>query len=150
MKNYSMTIKVGIKLLDNNAQPPKFAHIGDACADIRSNADIVIPSKGIVLVPTGFSMEIPDGFEAQVRPRSGLAAKYGIGILNSPGTIDSGYRGEVKIIMFNFSDKDFKIKKGDRIAQVGIRPVPDIKFEIKDELSDTSRGAGGFGSTGIH
>jgi dUTP pyrophosphatase len=142
-------IEVGIRLISPGAQAPLFAHGGDACADIYANEDKIIPPKKIELISTGFSMEIPIGYEAQIRPRSGLAIKNGIGVLNSPGTIDSGYRGEVKIILINLGDDPFKVRIGDRIAQIGIREVPSVSFMIKDELSDTKRGEGGFGSTGI-
>lgn len=142
-------IEVGIRLLDDRAKAPLFAHEGDACADIYANEEKTIPTKQIALISTGFSMEIPIGYEAQIRPRSGLAIKKGVGVLNSPGTIDSGYRGEVKIILINLGDEPFEVNIGDRIAQIGIREVPSITFVIKDELSDTKRGEGGFGSTGI-
>lgn len=142
-------MKVQIKLLQKDASPPVFAHVGDACADIRSIEDLIIPSGDIVMVPTGFAMAVPIGFEALVRPRSGLAAKYGISVVNSPGTIDSGYRGEVKVILANLGKSDFVIKKGDRIAQLAIRKVPEITFDTVNDLSTTDRGSGGFGSTGI-
>jgi len=99
-------------------------------------------------VPTGWIMEIPGGYEGQVRPRSGLAAKHGIAVLNAPGTIDSDYRGEVQVILINLGNEDFIIKNGDRIAQLVIAPVTRARVETVSELSDTDRGAGGFGSTG--
>lgn len=101
------------------------------------------------LVPTGLVLDIPEGYEIQVRPRSGLAIKNGIALVNSPGTIDSDYRGELKIIIINLGDKNFEIKKGDRIAQLVLAPVIQAQFIEADELSKTDRGAGGFGSTGI-
>ncbi|MGY5871580.1 MAG: dUTP diphosphatase, partial [Candidatus Thorarchaeota archaeon] len=97
----------------------------------------------------GIAVEIPIGYEGEVRPRSGLALKEGLTVLNTPGTIDSGYRGEVKTIMINHSDKPFQITKGMRISQLAIRPVPEVTFIEVDELSDTDRGEGGFGSTGV-
>ena len=142
-------VEVGIRLINSGAQAPLFAHDGDACADIYANENKIIPPKEIDIISTGFSMEIPVGFEAQIRPRSGLAIKKGIGVLNSPGTIDSGYRGEVKIILINLGQDPFEVNVGDRIAQIGIRELPSVSFIIKDELSDTQRGEGGFGSTGV-
>ncbi len=142
-------MNVNIKLLDKEVQAPSFAHVGDACADIRSNVSMKIPIGKVMMIPTGFAMAVPEGYEALVRPRSGLAAKHGIAVLNSPGTIDSGYRGEVKVILANFGDKEFEINKGDRIAQMAIREVPEIEFQLVSDLDDTSRGEGGFGSTGI-
>ena len=141
-------VEVGIRLINSGARAPLFAHDGDACADIYANENKIIPPKEIDIISTGFSMEIPVGFEAQIRPRSGLAIKKGIGVLNSPGTIDSGYRGEVKIILINLGQDPFEVNVGDRIAQIGIRELPSVSFVIKDELSDTKRGEGGFGSTG--
>ncbi len=128
---------------------PKFAFETDACADLESNADLTIPPKEIRLVPTGLAFQIPPGYEMQVRPRSGLAAKNGVSILNSPGTVDSDYRGEVKVIMINLSTEDFEIRRGDRIAQVAVRPVPRVNFVLVEELDSTVRGNQGFGSTGI-
>lgn len=100
------------------------------------------------LVPTGFSIEVPPGFEAQVRPRSGLAIKHGIGILNTPGTIDSDYRGEVKIILTNFGKEPFTVHRGDRIAQLVIAPVVRVEWQEVPSASETERGSGGFGHTG--
>jgi dUTP pyrophosphatase len=108
---------------------------------------VVKPGES-ALVPTGFSIEIPPGFEAQVRPRSGLAAKHGIGILNSPGTIDSDYRGEIKIILNNFGREDFLIHRGDRIAQLVVMPVIHARWEEVPTIEVTERGSGGFGHTG--
>ncbi len=116
---------------------------------IETIEDILLSPLKRVIIPTGIYLEIPEGFEAQVRPRSGLAAKYGITVLNTPGTIDSDYRGEVKIILINLGDKDFIIKDGDRIAQMIITPVIQGNFIKESELTETNRGDGGFGSTGI-
>ena len=102
-----------------------------------------------VLVPTGFSIEIPVGFEAQIRPRSGLALKHNIGLMNSPGTIDSDYRGEVKIVFTNYGKNDFIVRRGDRIAQMIVARYERVEWEVVDRLSETTRGAGGFGHTGI-
>lgn len=111
--------------------------------------ELTVKPGETVLVPTGFSIELPIGFEAQIRPRSGLAIKSSIGIMNSPGTIDSDYRGEVKIIITNFGSNNFVVKRGDRIAQMVIAKYERIEWEEAQQLSDTTRGSGGFGSTGI-
>lgn len=110
--------------------------------------DRVVKPGETVLIPTGFQMEIPSGYEAQIRPRSGLALKHGVGVLNSPGTIDSDYRGEVKIILKNFGKEEFTIRRGDRIAQLVICPVVRAEWEEVNIVEETSRGAGGFGHTG--
>ena len=120
----------------------------DICAANKKNHDIVISAKKYEIIPSGFSIALPIGYEAQIRPRSGLAAKYGVTVLNSPGTIDADYRGEIKIILINHGEDDFIIKRGDRIAQMLIAPVSEVCLELKVQLSDTKRGQGGFGSTG--
>lgn len=112
-------------------------------------SETVVPAGAWKLVPTGLAVAIPEGYEGQIRPRSGLALKQGIGLLNSPGTIDADYRGEISIILFNFSDKPFIIRRGDRIAQMVFARVAKANFVKVDSLSETSRGAGGFGHTGI-
>ena len=127
---------------------PAYAHPSDAGMDIRSVADMTVPARGRALVPTGLVVLLPPLYEAQVRPRSGLALKHGITVLNTPGTIDSGYRGEIGVILFNSSDVDFQVKKGDRVAQVVIAPVIQPVIEEAQEIDETDRGAGGFGSTG--
>lgn len=109
---------------------------------------VTLPPLGRALVPTGLAMALPSGYEAQVRPRSGLAAKYGVTVLNSPGTVDADYRGEVKVILINLSDTPFTIGRGDRIAQMVIAPVSRVHFTETEALDATTRGAGGFGSTG--
>jgi dUTP pyrophosphatase len=111
--------------------------------------EMIVKAGETTLVPTGFSMEIPVGFEAQIRPRSGLAIKHNIGLMNSPGTIDSDYRGEVKIVFSNFGKSDFVVKRGDRIAQMVVAQYERVEWEEVNQLSDTARGAGGFGHTGI-
>ena len=118
----------------------------DLAAHIEKN--LIINSGDKALVPTGFSLSIPKGYEVQIRPRSGLAAKSGITVLNTPGTIDSDYRGEVKIILINLSKDKFVIRNGDRIAQMVVCPVEQVSVEEVKELSGTDRGGGGFGSTG--
>lgn len=119
----------------------------DICAAIKK--DLVLEAGKIVLIPTGFAMAIPDGFEAQIRPRSGLAVKFGIGIINSPGTIDADYRGEVKIGLINHGEKSVTLRRGDRIAQMVINRVYQVKSEIVKELDETDRNTGGFGHTGL-
>jgi len=146
-------IKINIKRLSNkfNDIPlPGYATEGSSGLDVRAavEQEIVLAPGKVALVPTNLSVEIPAGYEIQVRPRSGLAAKHSIGILNSPGTIDSDYRGEVKIIMMNFSEEDFPIKRGERIAQLVISKVYRAEFIEKKELNDSERGGGGFGHTG--
>lgn len=113
------------------------------------NEQTVVEAGSWKLVPTGFAVAIPEGYEGQVRPRSGLALKHGIGLLNSPGTIDADYRGEISIILFNFSEKPFIIQRGDRIAQMVFSRVEKARFVQVETLSDTARGAGGFGHTGV-
>ena len=111
-------------------------------------ADLIIPSGGWKLVPTGLSMAIPEGYEAQVRPRSGLALKQGVSVLNTPGTVDADYRGEVGVILMNHGQTELTIKRGDRIAQMIINKIERIEFQEVAELPETERGTGGFGSTG--
>lgn len=147
----AITIKVK-RLSDrfSDIQLPKYETEGSAGMDIRAAVDneIKIEKGKIALVPTDLSVEIPEGYEIQVRPRSGLAIKHGIGILNSPGTIDSDYRGEIKIILFNFGNEDFIINRADRIAQIVISKVYKADFLESESLEESSRGAGGFGSSG--
>lgn len=142
-------MQVRVKRLSPDAKIPKAAKIGDVAFDLYSVIDYDIKPGERYAVPTGIAVEIPIGYEGQVRPRSGLALKDGVTVLNTPGTIDSGYRGEVKTIMINHSDKTFQITRGMRISQLAIRPVPEVTFIEVDELSDTDRGEGGFGSTGV-
>lgn len=111
-------------------------------------AEIAISPGGRFLAPTGFAIELPLGYEAQVRPRSGLAVKHGVTVLNSPGTIDSDYRGEVKVLLFNAGDQPFRLERGMRIAQLVVAPVVKAQLELAMQLSETGRGEGGFGSTG--
>jgi dUTP pyrophosphatase len=116
--------------------------------DLRAAEDAILPPGGRALVATGFAIALPDGFEAQVRPRSGLAAKHGVTLLNSPGTIDADYRGEIKVLLINHGDAAFAVKRGDRIAQMVVSPVTRVVLKETMELSGTVRGSGGFGSTG--
>ena len=129
---------------------PAYATPGAAGLDLRANLDAPVVLKPLerALVPTGLFIELPPGFEAQVRPRSGLAAKHGVTVLNSPGTIDADYRGEVKVIAVNLSNQDFTIENGERIAQLVVAKHEQVEWVPSVELSDSSRGEGGFGSTG--
>ena len=129
---------------------PSYATSGSVGMDVRAAVkdEIIIEPNSITLVPTNLSVEIPKGYEIQVRPRSGLAANHGIGILNSPGTIDSDYRGEIKIIMINLGKKKFAIKRGDRIAQLVVSKVYTANLTHSDDLNHSQRGKGGFGHTG--
>ncbi|WP_101495374.1 dUTP diphosphatase [Clostridium acetireducens] len=128
---------------------PKYAHKDDAGMDLYSAEDKIIPSGETSLIHTGIQIELPKDTEAQVRPRSGLALKHSITVLNTPGTIDEGFRGEIGVILINHSKKDFKIEKGMRIAQMVIKPVLKVNVVEVDNLTETERGKGGFGSTGI-
>lgn len=137
---------------DNELPLPSYETAQAAGADIRAclgrGEKLIIPPKSRVLVPTGLSFEIPEGFEVQVRPRSGLSLKTQLLVVNSPGTIDADYRGEVKIILGNFGDTAEVISHGDRIAQLVVAPITQVKFIEVESLSETQRGEGGFGSTG--
>ncbi|AYF44492.1 MULTISPECIES: dUTP diphosphatase [Halobacteriovorax] len=137
---------------DSSFDLPKYETTGAAGADLRAHLEnkdsLVIAPGARVLVPTGLSFEIPHGYEVQIRPRSGLSFKTDLLVVNSPGTIDCDYRGEVKIILGNFGNEDFVIKHGERIAQMVLAPVWQARVSEVSELSDTERGAGGFGSTG--
>lgn len=145
-------VNVKIKKLNNfKGDLPAYQSQGASGFDVRAQLETAITIKPgeRTLVATGLSFEIPMGFEIQARPRSGLAAKHGISVVNTPGTIDSDYRGEVKIILINLGSEDFVIQPLERIAQLVIAPVYLAQFELVNELSDTVRGVGGFGSTGV-
>jgi len=131
---------------------PQYATVASAGFDVRANIDapMVLKSMERALVPTGLFMELPEGHEAQVRPRSGLALKHGITVLNSPGTIDADYRGELKVLLINLSNEDFAINDGERIAQVIVAKHERVQWEEVAQLMETERGAGGFGHTGKH
>jgi dUTP pyrophosphatase len=120
----------------------------DLLAAVAADAEVEIPPGGRALVPCGFAMALPTGFEAQVRPRSGLAAHHGVTVLNAPGTIDADYRGEVKVILVNHGEETFIVRRGDRIAQLVVAPVVSFAFQQAESLDATPRGSGGFGSTG--
>jgi len=140
------TIK--IKLLKKDAKLPQYAHENDAGMDLFSTEDKVINPGERSLISTGISIELPKNTEAQIRPRSGLALRNGITVLNTPGTIDEGYRGEIGIILINHGEKSFKVEKGMKIAQMVIKPIIKVSIEEVDTLSESQRGEGGFGSTG--
>ena len=142
--------KILIKKLSSEVLTPKYETVGSSGMDLAAHIekDLIINSGDKALVPTGFSLSVPKGYEVQIRPRSGLAAKSGITVLNTPGTIDSDYRGEIKIILINLSKDKFVIRNGDRIAQMVVCPVEQVSVEEVKELSGTDRGGGGFGSTG--
>lgn len=142
-------INVKIVKLDPEIPTPQYQTVGSAGCDVHSAEDVKIPPGERVLVRTGLRMEIPEGFECQIRPRSSLALKHGVVVFNSPSTIDSDYRGELAILLINQGSSLFKVAKGDRIAQFVFAPVTVASFEDVDELSDTKRGEGGWGSTGV-
>ncbi|CAB4703751.1 MAG: dUTP diphosphatase [Actinobacteria bacterium] len=143
-------IEVLITRSDPSLSLPVYAKPGDAGADLCSSEDLVIAPGERALVPTGISIALPEGFAAFVHPRSGLAIKNGIGIVNSPGTIDAGYRGEIKVILINHDrSEEFVIKRGDRIAQLVVQRVESAQFVEVANLPESARGAGGFGSTGV-
>jgi len=135
---------------DQNLNLPQYETSGSAGMDVEAAVEdsVEISPGEIVLLPTGFAVALPDGFELQVRPRSGLAVKHGITLINSPGTIDSDYRGEVRIALINLGQKKFTVNRGDRIAQLILAPVARAYFDVTDKLDVTERGAGGFGHTG--
>ena len=142
-----------VKIVNSSANElPEYATEFSAGMDLRASLEEpveLIPMQRM-MVPTGLFVELPQGYEAQVRPRSGLAAKYGITVLNTPGTIDSDYRGEIKVILINLSAEKFVINPGERIAQMVIAPFTRVEWEQADQLNTTDRGAGGFGHTGTH
>lgn len=143
---------VTVKILNQSANPlPGYATAGSAGMDLRANleAPIVLGPLQRSLVPTGLFIELPEGFEAQVRPRSGLAIKHGLTCLNSPGTIDSDYRGEIKVILVNISDQPFVINHGERIAQMVIHSVQTIEWQTVTFVGETTRNHGGFGHSGV-
>lgn len=136
------------KRVHPDAVLPAYAHPSDAGMDLRSVADLTIAPGGRALVPTGLVVLLPPLYEAQVRPRSGLALKHGVTVLNTPGTIDSGYRGEIGVILANFGTEAFSVRKGDKVAQLVIAPVTQPEVVETEVVDETDRGAGGFGSTG--
>jgi dUTP pyrophosphatase len=146
-------VKVKIQRMEGNGDLPlpTYMSAGASGMDLYAAVaeSVTIPPREIALIPLGIIIALPEGFEAQIRPRSGLAAKYGIGLLNSPGTVDSDYRGEVKVILINLGKEPFKVNRGDRIAQMIITRVARAELVEGDNLDDTHRGDGGFGHTGL-
>ncbi|MFC4292626.1 dUTP diphosphatase [Sphingorhabdus arenilitoris] len=144
-------VTVQVKRLNNGANLPlpSYETAGAAGMDICAAENVTLRPGRRAAIATGFAFAIPAGFEVQVRPRSGLALKNGISVLNTPGTIDSDYRGEVKVILANLGEEDFAVKTGDRIAQIVVTPVIQAAMVEVDSLNDTARGTGGFGSTGV-
>ena len=147
-----MSVKVGISFLPHHRGLPAPSRMTEGSSGYDLSAacsdEMTIRPGDTRMVPTGIMLSVPPGYEAQIRPRSGLALKEGIGILNSPGTVDSDYRGEVGVILHNFGKTDFTVNRGDRIAQMVICSLPDASLEVHEQLSGTARGRGGFGHTG--
>ena len=143
-------VKVLFKRLNQKAKLPSYKTDGSSGMDLMACLDepITIKPNESKLIPTGIAIAIPEDTEVQIRPRSGLAAKNNISVLNTPGTIDSDYRGEIKVILFNYGDKDFTLNNDDRIAQMILMPILKVDFETVETLPETIRGSGGFGSTG--
>ncbi|MEN3792002.1 dUTP diphosphatase [Fulvimarina sp. MAC3] len=148
-----MTVSLAFRRLAHGAgiEPPVYESEGAAGCDIRAaiDKDLTLKPGERTLVPTGFSFAVPSGYEMQIRPRSGLAARHGVTVLNTPGTVDSDYRGEVKVILINLGSDPFTLRRGDRIAQAVVAPVTQAVFSEVDDLDATVRGEGGFGSTGV-
>ena len=146
-------MNLSVKIVNKSVfELPKYETIASSGLDLRANIEeqIVLKPLARVLVPTGIFISIPQGYEAQIRPRSGLAFKHGITVLNTPGTIDADYRGEIKVILVNLSNDDFIIKAGERICQMVFAKVEQIEWELVNDLDVTNRGSGGFGHTGVH
>jgi dUTP pyrophosphatase len=142
-------VEIQIKRLDADVPLPSYAHPGDAGADLTTTVDVVLAPGERAMVPTGISVALPEGYVALVHPRSGLAARCGVSIVNSPGTVDAGYRGEVKVLLINLDPTaPVKLTRGDRIAQLVIQQVERASFVEVDRLPGSARGAGGYGSTG--
>jgi dUTP pyrophosphatase len=141
-------VSVEVLIVAEDGFLPIYSNPGDAGADLKSTETLVIPARGRALVKTGVKIALPNGYVALVHPRSGLAAKHGITVLNTPGTVDAGYRGEVMVTLYNSSDEDFSVNRGDRIAQLVIQQVEHASFVAVQELPESERGTRGFGSTG--
>lgn len=139
---------IKVKRLTKNAVIPTYATSGSSGMDLCAVESVKIKAREYVLVKTGLAIELEEGYEAQIRPRSGLALKSGITVLNTPGTIDADYRGEIGVILLNVSNKDFTVQEGDRIAQMVIQQIVKMPIVLTDSLKESDRGSGGFGSTG--
>lgn len=140
--------RLRVRALDRSLPPPSYAHPGDAGLDLRAREPVTLAPGRRQAVPTGIAVEIPDGCVGLVHPRSGLAARHGLAIVNAPGTIDAGYRGEIRVILVNLGDKTVSLERGDRIAQLLVQRVERPEVEVVDWLSPSERGDGGLGSTG--
>lgn len=141
-------MQVNFVRIDEELPVPSPAHIGDAAVDLHSRIDVTLQPGEREAVPTGIAVALPEGYAGLVLPRSGHARRHGIGVVNGPGLIDSGYRGEISVLLINHGDETVEFARGDRIAQLAIVPVPAIEWTEVDSLDETARGAGGFGSTG--
>jgi dUTP pyrophosphatase len=142
-------VQISFQRLDLELPIPEPAHTGDAAIDLHARVDIALHPGERAAVPTGVALAIPAGYAGLVLPRSGHARRFGVGVVNGPGLIDSGYRGEVTVLLINHGEEPARFARGDRIAQLAIVPVPEVKWIEVDELDDTDRGTGGFGSTGV-
>lgn len=142
------TVEIKFNKLHPDAQIPSYAHVGDAGADVYSVVEVTLQPSDRAAIPTGLAVDIPLGYEIQVRPKSGLALKHGITVLNSPGTVDAGYRGEIQVIVINLGKEVYTFAKGQKIAQLVLKSVIQAQF-IEGELGTSDRGDGGFGSTGL-
>lgn len=141
-------MQVNFVRIDEELPVPSPAHIGDAAVDLHSRIDVTLEPGARSAVPTGIAVSVPEGYAGLVLPRSGHARRHGIGVVNGPGLIDSGYRGEISVLLINHGDETVEFARGDRVAQLAIVPVPAIEWIEVDSLDETARGAGGFGSTG--
>lgn len=143
-----MDTVVKVKLVNKEAKLPSYAHDGDAGVDLTSMVSITLNPGDQAMIPTGICVELEKGYEAQIRPRSGLAAKHGISVTNAPGTVDHPFVGQIQVILINLGKNTYRVAKGDRIAQMVVNKLPAVEFVLVDELGETTRGEGGFGSTG--
>jgi dUTP pyrophosphatase len=142
-------MQANFKRLDAEVEIPTRSHIGDAAVDLQARYDITLDPGDRASVPTGLAVAIPEGFAGLVLPRSGHARRLGVGVVNGPGLIDSGYRGEISVLLINHGAERVSFSRGDRIAQLAVVPIVEVDWVEVDELDDTSRGGGGFGSTGV-
>jgi dUTP pyrophosphatase len=141
------TVTINFQKLHPDAKIPTYAHIGDAGADVYAVTEVTLQPQHRAAIPTGLAVDIPIGYEIQVRPKSGLALKHGITVLNSPGTVDAGYRGEIQVIVINLGTEAYTFAKGQKIAQLVVKPVIQAQY-VEGKLGTSDRGFGGFGSTG--
>lgn len=146
--NSMQTVDIKFQKLHAEAQIPSYAHTGDAGADVFTVTEVTLQPQQRAAIPTGLAVDIPLGYEIQVRPKSGLALKHGVTVLNAPGTVDAGYRGEIQVIMVNLGTEAYTFVKGQKIAQLVLKPVIQANY-IEGELGNSDRGTGGFGSTGL-